>query len=271
MKNIYRLAFAAAILSVVATPAAAAWQNVGRARFDRDDSHASLRGPTAPARTLSFTARGADVYCREIRVTFRNGDRARVFSGRLERGRSRTADLPGRMRHIRRIDLRCRAQHRHASVDVSANIRAGWGPGFGPRHGYGPQQDYGPQRGPGPRMGGGGVVRPDAWHRWHRIATERFEGRGDREASNAGWNGRRLEQIALRPANNDAVCSRLAVRFANGRRRDLNIGRYRRMERGLFYIVDLPGDRRHVERIWLRCHARGGRHVRIEIWGKRGG
>lgn len=226
-------------------------------------------GPSDPARTLSFTARRRDVRCDYIRVIYRSGSQSDVFSGELERGETQRIDLPGRLHYINRINFRCHSEHGRAAIRIGADLAIGWRP-----HQDDDYSGSGAYPPPGPGMWGGdsgGVRRPDAWHRWTMITSERFEGRHDRESSRPGWSGRHITQLALRPIDNDAVCTRLGVEFANGRQRMLDLSRYRRMERGLFYIVDLPGNARNVTKIWLRCRARGDYDVRVQVWGKRDG
>ncbi|HTO42226.1 MAG TPA: hypothetical protein VL026_14740, partial [Rhizomicrobium sp.] len=100
---------------------------------------------------------------------------------------------------------------------------------------------------------------------WVSIATQSFEGRNDREVAVAGWRGRSVERIALRPLNGDARCSRVTVRFDNGQARDLKVERGMRLAQGRGYSFDLPGRDRNVRDVMLHCSPQDGRSVRIEV------
>lgn len=100
---------------------------------------------------------------------------------------------------------------------------------------------------------------------WVSVATQSFEGRNDREVAVAGWRGRNVERIALRALNGDARCSRVTVRYNNGRSNDLNIDRGMRLEQGRGYSFDLPGRDRDVRDVMLHCSPVDGRSVRIEV------
>ncbi len=280
MKLVYRLAVASALIGLTATPALAGWRDIGQIRVDRRMSINSMPGPRDPVRSISLNARRGDVVCDYVRVFYRNGSRTEIFSGRLERGRLRAFDLPGRMHHIDRVASNCRSDGGDAAITVGAYLvdDRGSDRGFDRDRGYGSDRGFDRDRGYGSDRGGPGrgatnygVRTPDAWHRWRLIANDRFSGRGDTVMSDAGQNGSRLEQLALKPVDNDASCSQLDVQLRNGNRSSLDLSHGRNMEHGLFYVFDLPGDRTDVRTVWLRCRARDGRDVRIEVWGKHGG
>jgi len=253
MTLVRKLAFAALLTATMVTPAFAEWQDAGQVRFDRDMSRDSVDGLDRPVRALSFTARRSDIFCDNIRAVLESGRRVDVFSGVLRLDAPTRADLPGDSHVIQRIEFRCRAERRHGRVEIAADtVARDW-------------RDRDDRR--GSRWdASGGVVRPDNWGRWRNVATETFMGRRDRESSDAGWAGQRVEAVALRPIDDDASCRRVVVQFGNGNSKELNIGRYDVLRHGLFYVLDLPGDARTVVRVGMACRAIADRDVRIEIW-----
>lgn len=251
MLKIRMFALAAAVTAMGAAPALAARIDVGQVRFGTALDHGRLRGPSTAVRSLTLTARNNPMYCRSVRVHFRNGDHRRVFSGRLGQGRPVHVDLPGRRRHIRSISFRCRATHNWAYVEVDAHT--------GRRGGYGP----GPGPGWGDRDGGRRHLRDR--DRWQRVGVERFEGRHDRESTATGWAGRLVDRVALRPLDNDARCRRVVAQFRHDERRELGARRYGTMRRGRYYVFDLPGGVRNLVGLHMACRARGDYDVRIEI------
>lgn len=100
---------------------------------------------------------------------------------------------------------------------------------------------------------------------WTTIGRENFEGRHDFESAYAGWRGRNVDRIALRPVDSDARCTRVSATFGNGRTRDLDIDRGDVLERGRLKVIDLPGDERDVRKVDLNCRAVGDRDVTIEV------
>lgn len=264
MQSLRYLALASLFTLMAAPPAAAAWQGIGQARFGTALDHAGLAGPDRPVRALEFTARNNPMYCDNIRAHFMSGRTVEVYSGGLAQGRTIRVDLPGGSHRIRRLTMRCRATHNWAFVEVAANTgRGGRSQILGPVPGSGPR--------PGPGWGrDGGFDRLPHSARWQRVGVESFEGRRDRETAAAGWAGRLVEAVALRPLNGDARCNRVVAEFRHGIRRQLDADRFRRMRRGRYYTFDLPGDVRNLVRLHLSCRAVGDDEVRIEIFTRRG-
>jgi hypothetical protein len=100
---------------------------------------------------------------------------------------------------------------------------------------------------------------------WVRLGMESFEGRYDRESDFAGFRGRDIDSIGLRPVNGDARCSRITATFRNGRTRDLYTANF--LPENRITRIDLPGNDRNLMRVNLACRAVGARQVTIEILG----
>lgn len=273
---------AAALLCGVSTSAMADdWVRIGAVDvshgMDRDTNYARFGGGVD---RLRLDVRDSDVRCRSVRATFANGSSSEIFRGRLRAGRGQVIDLPGDRARVRKIDFACRADRRSgATIAIFAEVNTyrdewrrspdwdrswsrifNWGPAAGPGPGYGPGPRPG---GPGPHHGWNGRGWND--RDWVSVATQSFEGRNDREVTVAGWRGRNVERIALRALNGDARCSRVTVRYNNGRSNDLNIDRGMRLEQGRGYSFDLPGRDRDVRDVMLHCSPVDGRSVRIEV------
>ena len=129
----------AALLCTSAVPALAAWDRVGSVEFSMRDNHDStlvnFRGDS-----VALTARGSDVFCRDIEASFDNGRTRTILQDATIRfGQTLNVDLPGGIRDVNRLDFDCRPMGNwRAGVDVAANMT------FGPRLGYG----YGRERPP---------------------------------------------------------------------------------------------------------------------------
>ena len=79
----------------------------------------------------------------------------------------------------------------------------------------------------------------------------------------------RIGAIAVRPLNGDARCSRVTASFANGRSRDLDIGRADYLAAGREYWIDLPGFERNVMEIEMACQPVGPDPVRVQVLASR--
>ncbi|HEY8949627.1 MAG TPA: hypothetical protein VIM56_12140 [Rhizomicrobium sp.] len=248
-------AFAAILCASAATPALADWDNIGSVsvshRSDRDTRTFDLGGPID---RLSLRAEGSDIDCRSVNATFGNGRTRQVYSGRLYGGRSTNVDLPGDNRNIRRLSFNCRAREfGGGTIRIAADIgshRDEW------------------RRNPNfarvwARMFNWGS---NAMNNWRYVGQESFEGRRDRESAFTGWRGRNIDSIALKPLDANARCSRVTAMFGNGRTQDLNVNGGDFMRQGQYYKVDLPGDRRNLTSLNLRCRATDARRVTIQIF-----
>jgi hypothetical protein len=247
------LVLSAALLA--SGPAWAQWNDIGRVdiRHNGERLTRDIRFG-GPVERLQLTAEGGDVFCRDVRATFGNGRTRAVFHGTLHEHRGQPVDLPGGERDVRSLTFRCGAVHdRNAAIRVSADIgryRDTWrrSPDFG-------------------RMWaktfnwGSNLVND-----WQYIGTESFEGRRDSESSFAGFRGRHVDALALKPLNADARCMRVVAHFRGGRDRPLDVNRGDRMRRGQYYKLDLPGGYRNLESLSLRCQAADARRVQIQIF-----
>jgi hypothetical protein len=254
--NTTRLLAAAALLSCAsAAPALAAWDRLGSVdinfRMDRDVQSVRFGGPME---RFSFRAERSDINCRSIRATFENGRTREIFSGRIRRGSDVTVDLPGNARNVRNLQFACGAEMRQGGIiQISADIGR-----------Y--QNDW--RRSPDwnrqwSRMFNWGS---NAVNNWQPLSTVHFEGRGDTEATFAGFRGVRVDNIALMPVETNARCARVSVRFQNNRVANLNVNNGDVLRRGQYYALDLPGGDRNIREINMRCHAEDGNNVTMRIF-----
>jgi hypothetical protein len=247
---------ASALSCALAAPAMADWARIGGVDVsngrDRDVTYNRFGGGVDK---LRFDTHESDVNCRSVRATFRNGTSREVFSGWLRAGRSQVVELPGDRRHVEKLSFNCRATARRgATIAISADVtsfRDEW------------------RRSPNWNRTWARIFNwdPTMWNDadWVRVGTETFEGRDDRERTVAGWQGRRVDRIAVKPLNGDARCSRITARFGNGKRRDLDVNAGRRMVQGRGYTFDLPGNDRNVKSVVLHCTPVDRRSVRIDV------
>lgn len=253
--NRTRLAVLAAVLCAgAATPALAEWDSIGSVSItgrDRDVRNFDLGGPVD---RLSLRVEGNSVDCRAVTATFGNGNTRQIFSGRIYENRPTTIDLPGDNRNIRRLAFNCSAgRWRSATIRIAADIgshRSEWqhNPDFGRMWAH--VFNWG----------------SNAMNNWRYAGQVRFEGRRDHESAFTGWRGRNTDAIALKPLDASARCSRVTAMFGNGRARDLNVNNGDYMRQGQYYKLDLPGDRRNVTSLNLRCRATDARRVTIQIF-----
>jgi hypothetical protein len=266
MRKTRILLLAAAATAVFAAPAlAASFQRVGAIdvgyHADRDNSSVDFGGSVE---RLQFVARGGDVQCKYIRARFGNGRTRDLFSGRLRQNASQTVDLPGDARNVQRIISNCHGFSRGgASIDVYADVGqyaqtwrnnptwarlwAGFFASMFPqpsRPNYDKDVNY-----------------------WVPITTVRFSGYGDRDSDAAGFAGKSITRIALRPDAN-AKCTRVSALFGNGVHRDL-VGNFGNLYRGQTTQIDLPGGERNLVRLALRCHPVNTYTVNIQVLGRK--
>jgi hypothetical protein len=287
MKKTRLLALAAALCAGVALPASAqpgydygrpGWDRIGSVDFSfRPDHETEYGNFGGRVQRLSFRARNGTVSCARVTATFNNGRTREIYRGTIPRTRDIVVDLPGQSRLIRRIDFDCRSlAPRVTRVDIAADIgpyRAEWrrSPDWNRvwsrmfnwddgRFAGGSGYDY--------RYGGAGSDRLGSAG-WITLGSETFDGRFDRETTIAGLGGRDIEQLALRPVNNDARCSHVTATFANGATRGLAIDDREVLEEDRVYELDLPGGRRDVTRIDMACHAANGGQVAMMVMANR--
>ena len=121
MRRTVILAASAFLCTIGAAPSFADWESLGSLGFSQWDNHnstsADIRGDS-----LALTARGSDMYCRNISATFGNGRTRQIFSGDLQRGQTVNVDLPGRERNVDTLNFDCRPQDGlRGRVQIAAN------------------------------------------------------------------------------------------------------------------------------------------------------
>ncbi len=264
MKRARMIAIAAAAAAGIvafAGPASAAYVRLGHVevghRIDRDRTWTQFGGPMEGLRVV---ANRSDIFCRSIRVQYGNGNWDRVFSGALREGHPIYVDLAGHSRKVRQIQFVCRSRERHGRIYISADVgryRDEW------RHSPGWARTWS-------HIFNWGAVPPRAAAAgWIVLGRERFEGRRDHERRFAGWRGRHVDRIALRPIRKDARCNRVRVTFQNGSHHNLAFQHRGILRAGGFYRYDLPGRMRNIRRLDLVCHAVGRYAVTIEIMARK--
>jgi hypothetical protein len=245
----------AALLAATAMPAWAKWDEVGHIDVHRQGERFTRDIPLGgPVDRLQLTATGGDVLCRHVRATFGNGRTREVFHGTLREHRAQSLDLPGKERDVRKLSFQCGAVHdRNATIRVAADIgrnRDAWrrNPNF--------------NRLWAKTFNWGSELVND----WQYLGAETFQGRRDSENRFAGFRGRHVDAVALKPLDANARCTRVVAHFKNGRDRSLDVNRGDLMRRGQYYKLDLPGDNRYLENLSLHCRAADARRVTIQIF-----
>jgi len=282
MKKTRLVALAAALCAGVAMPALAQrgpgpWDRIGSVDFSfRPDHEVAYGNFGGRVEALSFRARNGSVRCDSITATFNNGRTREIYRGVLPINREVTVDLPGQSRMIRRIDFQCRSMApRISRVDIAADIgqyRAEWrrSPDWATRWSRMFNWDDGQFAYDPPPYGGDRYVRgPLDPGGWITLGSEVFEGPYDRETTVAGFGGRGVDRIAIRPVNADARCSRITATFANGATRNLDIDERDMLQEDRVHELDLPGGDRNVTRIDMACHAENGRQVTMVVMANR--
>jgi hypothetical protein len=270
MQKISRvLALAGALAAGSVVPADAAWTKIGRVDFaygvDKDSAYGNFGGP---ATALQLTARDSDVSCKYVRATFGNGTTTTVFQGMLPQGRPTRVDLPGDRRNVKKLAFECRSFVRGgAHIDIEADVdayRDQWRKNPVWANLWNALQPPPPPRPPSPPAPPPYNPSPN---NWVPIGTERFVGPIDKASNAAGWGGRRITALGLKPVDADAQCKRVSATFGNGTTQDLDLNRGGVAYRGRTYKIDLPGTVRNVVKLNLVCRAIGAPAVTIQIYG----
>ncbi len=273
---------ASALLLGLSAPAMADWVRIGGVDVshgrDRDTAYSRFGGGVD---RLRLDVRDSDVTCRSVRATFANGRSREVFKGNLRSGRAHVIELPGDDARVRKLDFNCRASARRgATITISAEVNRyrdewrrspDWDRQWSRLFNWGPVVDGPGMVGPGPRPGPG-HGRPDGdrgrWRAndWVSVGTASFGPRGDRRHIDAGWAGRRVDRVALQALNADAQCRNVHIRFSNGERFELDLGRGGdRLRQGNPRSYDLPGGRRNISAMSLDCSSQDRQAARIEV------
>jgi len=265
----------AALLCASTAPALADWDNIGSVDVsygrDNDSPSFNLGGPVE---RLQLTADRGDVVCRSVRADFGNGQAADIFHGPLPQGRAVSVDLPGNARTLRGLTFKCGAQNpRGAVIRIAADVgryRDEWrrNPNWQGTWSRMFHWDNAPANNGGGMGYGGrpnmGNANPD--NNWQMIGSESFEGRNDHENSFAGWQGRQVSAVALKPLEADVRCSSVMAHFGDGRSQPLNVNNGDVLHQGRFYKLDLPGNLRNLDRLALRCSPVNAPQVTMQIF-----
>jgi len=249
------LALATVLFATASAPALAAWDRIGSVdvgyRMDNESRHFDFGGPVEK---LQFRADRSDIRCRSVTATFQNGRTREIFSGRLRQGHISDVDLPGDARNIARLNFICGARDRSGgTIRVTADVgryRAQWmrGPNWGATWAH--IFNWG----------------SNAINNWQYLGAAKFTGRHGDDNTFTGWRGRGSDRIALKPLEADARCSQVSATFENGKTQELAIHNGDYLRQGTFSSVDLPGDRRNLTSLYLKCRATDARSVTIQIY-----
>jgi hypothetical protein len=253
--TIRTLLMAGAVALTAATPAlAATWDRIEAVNVTRGSDHVSTSPDFGgPIERLRLTARDSSVSCGGVAAVFGNGQREKLWSGRIAQGASKNIDLPGKQRNIQRLILNCHSTERNGRIVVEADAgryRAQW------------------LRNPTWQRMWANVV-DQAVNYWTPIGQVTFTGPTDRANTFTGFTGKSITTVALRPKGNDARCSRAVVVFGNGTRSTLDVNHGDLLRQGQSYRLDLPGGDRNVTQVILTCRAAGGHSVTMEILGRK--
>lgn len=257
-------------------PGPGPWDRIGSVDFSfRPDHEVAYGRFGGRIEALSFRARNGNVMCDSVTATFGNGRTREIYRGPLRRNRDVVVDLPGQRRAIRRIDFQCRSMApRVTRVDIAADIgqyRAEWRRSPDWNRMWSRMFNWDDDQ----FAGGPGlstdryVTGPLNTAGWITVGSEVFDGRFDRETTVAGFAGRGVDRIALRPLNADARCSHVTATFGNGVTRELNIDDREVLEEDRVYELDLPGGDRNVTQIDMACRALNGTQVTMMVMANR--
>lgn len=262
-----QLAVLTAVLTLGASaPALADFVRLGSVdvgyRMDRDATWSRFGGRMEG---LHVRAGGSDIYCRNIVVTYGNGERQNVFRGMLPQDNPVNIDVRGGARHVSQIVFTCRSDRfRGGKIYVAADVgrfRDEWQRSPAWASYWSHVFNWGGPSAPG---------YDDAdVNQWVSLGRERFVGGRDEESSFTGWRGRSIDRIALRAVDGDARCTRVRVQFANGASSEISAGHLYHMDQSRMYGLDLPGGDRDVRRLDLLCRGLGQRSVTIEIFARK--
>ena len=275
MRSPRLMAMAAILFSGVAVPAFAAFDHIGTVDVTSQPGHDVQYGNFGGrVEALSLQARDSDVMCRNVTATFGNGRTRDIYHGVLPRGRNVSVDLPGEARIVRRIDFDCRSMQRPTGrIEISADVgryQAEWRRSPDWERMWSRMFPWANDRDRDRRFDNDRYITGQLdTSGWIPVATERFDGRYDREMTFTGWRGRNLDTIAFRPLNDDARCRNVTVTFADGSRNTLNLDNGDLLREDRITTVDLPGYRRDVTRIDMSCHAEHGNMVTMQVLASR--
>lgn len=281
MRRTTVLFLAGAMALGVAAPAMADYVRLGSVdvgyRVDMDTAYSRFGGRME---SLRLTASRSDIYCRSVIVRFDNGETQNVFSGRLDEHVPVDVDLRGRARRVDNIRFLCRSdEYRGGKIYVAGEVGryrdewrhdrdwdSTWAGLFGVddmdrdhRGGWDHHGDWGGHADWGSGMGAGD---------WISLGTQSFEGRNDHESNFTGWAGRHIDRVGFRPVDGDARCMSIVATLEDGQKVKLVSGVYM-MQRGRMAVFDLPGYRRNLTKLYMRCRAVGDYSVAIEAFARR--
>ena len=103
---------------------------------------------------------------------------------------------------------------------------------------------------------------------WVRLGERVVGHQVDKETFQLSHSGT-FKALSFRVYNNDLRILRFQVKFANGERVDVNVGRVIPAG-GTSGYIDLPGHRRHIRRvhIWYKTVGHRGPPARVQLYGR---
>jgi hypothetical protein len=239
------------------------WELLGSRRVsfaaERDMIEVGVREGTFTAIKLEVEGGVLDMY--NIRLTFGNGDtwspntRVQFRAGSW----SRTIDLPGPARAIRRIEFWYRSRLRRGQANVRVFARSGAGL---PRVSAAPL--------PPPAAGGGGAGPAEVGGDWDHLGMRPVDFRVDHDAVVAVGQGA-FRSIRVDVEGGDLEMFDVKVTFGNGETFSPATRLYFRAG-SRSRVIDLPGEARIVRRIdfFYRSAPFGGQgRATVHVYGRR--
>jgi hypothetical protein len=202
---------------------------------------------------LTMVVTDSDLELVDFVVTFGNNEtfRPQVKHVFREGSRSRSIDLPGNTRAIKKIDL------------TYANLPGG---------GKARVEIWGRQRGgaaPAPVGGGGGAVFDSKG--WTLLGSQTVSGHGgkaDKDVIVVGKQEGKFDQLTMVVTDSDLDLIDLVVTFGNGSAFAPKL-KHLFKEGARTRVIDLPGNDRFIKQIELTyANLPGGGKARVEVWGR---
>jgi hypothetical protein len=191
---------------------------------------------------LTFKASDHDVEVTKITIWFASGKKAVIKDAHFfkEGSRTRTIDLPGNKKRIKKIELRYKniGRDQHATFQV-------WG------------RD----------TSEGDDPRPRADRGWTSLGEQTVNGKNDRDVIKVGAAEGKFTKLVLRIEGSDLELHDMIVHFGNGDTFEPKL-RHHFREGARTQVIDLPGDARTVTKVEFR-YSNLGRdgQAKVELFG----
>jgi hypothetical protein len=226
------------------------WEKLGEhtvdGKMDRDSI--SVGSHEGPYTAIQVKVEGGSVVVYDIKVVFSNGTTFDPVTRLVfdKNTTTRTIDLPGDKRLIKRVDFRYGNLGGRPRVEL-------WG-----------KEVTGSDS-----SGSGGTTAPPATAgAWSRLGERTVEGKMDRDTIAVGADDGAFSAIQIKVEGGSLAMYEIKVVFLNG-------SSFEPKTRLVFdrntttRIIDLPGDKRVIKRVDFRYGNLGGGRARVELWGRK--